>query len=208
MKSARPYAFQAAVHLTGSLVFGSLILGLSIRTASAGLEQQETAPEEPNLVELADGDLQLKVPASWRSETPRSRMLEHEFSIAPVEGDQAGGRMTIMRSGGGVEANIRRWQDQFTLPADADPKDVSKIEKKEIDGLEVHVVDLSGTFHDRPRGPRGPVEDRENYRMLAAIVRTKGAGDYFIKFYGPQATVTKHAEAFHQMIDSVDWQGT
>jgi hypothetical protein len=165
---------------------------------------KETPP--PQNVALAEGKLQLAVPGNWEKTPPRSNIIEHEFSIPPVDPDKDAGRMTIMRSGGGVEANIKRWQDQFSPPADADPEKASKIEKKQLAGLEVHLADLSGTFHDRPR-PFGPVIDREGYRMLAAIIRAKDAGDYFIKFYGPQATVAEHAEAFRQMIDELKWTG-
>ena len=39
--------------------------------------------------------------------------------------------------------------------------------------------------------------------MLAAIVVTKDLGNYFIKFYGPERTVTDNKAAFDKMIDSL-----
>jgi hypothetical protein len=39
--------------------------------------------------------------------------------------------------------------------------------------------------------------------MLAAIVETEDNGNYFVKFYGPKATVDKNADAFHSMIESL-----
>ena len=47
------------------------------------------------------------------------------------------------------------------------------------------IVDLSGTYMDRP-GPMAPGVERPNYRMLAAIIETTQNGNHFIKFYGPQ----------------------
>ena len=44
---------------------------------------------------------------------------------------------------------------------------------------------------------------RENYRMLAAIVQTKDSGNYFLKFYGPKATVTENEKAFRDVVDSL-----
>ena len=40
--------------------------------------------------------------------------------------------------------------------------------------------------------------------MLGAIIPTKGAGDYFIKFYGPERTVAENEAAFLAMIKSLD----
>ena len=70
-------------------------------------------------------------------------------------------------------------------------------------GEDVHLVDISGTFKDQ-RGPAAPAVERPKYRMLAAIVATKSAGQYFIKFYGPERTVTEHEKGFLSMIDGME----
>ena len=36
---------------------------------------------------------------------------------------------------------------------------------------------------------------------IAAIIATKNSGNYFIKFYGPERTVTEHEGAFTKMIE-------
>ena len=38
---------------------------------------------------------------------------------------------------------------------------------------------------------------------LAAIVQTKDAGNYFLKFYGPKGTVTENEKAFRDLVDSM-----
>ena len=168
-------------------------------------EQKDKRP--PQVVELADGLLQIPVPGEWNQVKPRSRIIQHEFSIPPVEQDEDSGRLTL--SGGiigGVKANIQRWRGQFTPPADTAPDEAAQISEEQIDDLTVHLVDLRGTFHDR-RGPFAPAVDRPGYRMLAAIVETDGAGDIFIKFYGPEQTVTENAESFSEMIEGLQWSG-
>ena len=50
------------------------------------------------------------------------------------------------------------------------------------------IVDMSGTYLDKPGGPftpGAPIE-RKKYRMLAGVVTTKQLGNYFFKFYGPE----------------------
>jgi hypothetical protein len=84
----------------------------------------------------------------------------------------------------------------------ASTKDRAKIEKRDIAGQKVTVVDLTGTYMDRP-GPMAPGVERPNYRMLGAIIETKSNGNHFIKFYGPQRTVSENADAFAKMLDSL-----
>ena len=148
------------------------------------------------------GAYQLKAPATWVAKPPRTRIVEHEFAVPAAKGDELEGRVTVMGAGGSVEANIDRWVQQFTQPDGGSTKDRAKIKKLTAAGQDVTLVDLSGTYLDRP-GPQAPGVERENYRMLAAIVQTKQAGNYFIKFYGPQRTVTENEAGFQQMIESL-----
>lgn len=154
-------------------------------------------------IALADGRFQLTAPEEWKREEPRSRIIEHEFSAPASEGDEQAGRMTIMAAGGSVEANIERWYAQFKQPDGGKTADSAKTEKKEIAGVEVHLVDIAGTFTDRPNPMTAGVE-RENYRMLAAILVGDKIGQYFVKFYGPEKTIEEQQKAFVEMIEGLE----
>lgn len=145
--------------------------------------------------------VELKAPEKWVKKQPKNTIISYEYASPRAEGDAADGRLTVMAAGGSIEANIDRWMGQFVQPDGKNTKDVAKTEKKVIGGLDVHIVDISGTFKDSP-GPFAPSVDREKYRMLAAIVVTKEA-QIFLKFYGPQRTVAAEEEAFEEMIDSL-----
>jgi hypothetical protein len=161
------------------------------------------AQENPATMPLAGGKLQLTAPGSWIRKRPQTAIVEHEFAIPPAKDDKAEGRLTVMAAGGGIEANIDRWYGQFTQPDGGSTKDRAKIHKIKVGGDEVHLVDLSGTFRDQ-RGPVAPAIERPKYRMLAAIIATKGAGNYFIKFYGPERTVAENEKAFVSMIEGME----
>jgi hypothetical protein len=153
-------------------------------------------------MELADGKLVVTTPESWKKKMPRSRIIEHEYEVPAVEGDEQAGRMTVMGAGGSIEDNIGRWVGQFDLKGGKPKKEETKVA-----GQKVFLVDISGTYKDTPPGA-GPFSGakpilRENYRMLAAIIATEKDGQHFIKFYGPKATVAKNEEAFKKMIDSL-----
>ncbi len=160
------------------------------------------AQEDPAVMQLAGGKLQLTAPGSWTRKRPQTAIVEHEFAIPPAKDDKAEGRLTVMAAGGGVEANIDRWYGQFTQPDGGSTRDRAKVQKIKVGGEEIHLVDLSGTFKDQ-RGPMAPAVERPKYRMLAAIIATKNAGNYFIKFYGPERTVADNEKAFVGMIEGL-----
>lgn len=149
--------------------------------------------------------LEFKAPATWAKKTPKSRIIEVEYEIPAAKGDETPGRLTAMGAGGSVEANVDRWIAQFEQPDGSDTKKQAKIEKLKVKGQDVQWVDLAGIYKDAPGGPLagGKTVLRENYRMLAVIVQTKEAGNYFLKFYGPKATVTENEKAFRELVDSL-----
>lgn len=149
---------------------------------------------------VALGDYQVQVDKSWEPREPQSRILAAEFGVPGKDGAEEG-RFTVSSAGGGVQANLDRWIGQFSQPDGKATKDQAKTEKKTVAGQEVHLLDVSGTYRDQ-RGPMAPAVERENYRMLAAIVVTK-QGQFFLKFYGPRETVAQHEQAFGTMVDSL-----
>jgi len=174
-----------------------IALALAMGFAGTALAQ-----DNPAQIELAGGKLELKAPESWVRKAPQTRIVEHEFAIPAAEGDPADGRFTIMAAGGSVDANIDRWYAQFSQPDGGSTKEKSKVKKTTASGLNVHLVDMGGTYKDQ-RGPVAPAVERPNYRMIAAIIETGGAGNYFLKFYGPEKTVAANEKAFVEMVEGL-----
>lgn len=175
---------------------------LALLVTTVALTGQETETMEMVDIKLAEGAMNMKAPKAWSKVEPKSSMLELEFSIAAKEEtEDKPGRLTIMRAGGGVEANIARWKGQFSQPDGSSTDDHCKVEEIEVSGMPAHIVDIKGTYADRPRMTAPPTM-RENYRMLAAIVESD-KGMYFVKFYGPSATVDANAKYFNEFIKSI-----
>ena len=178
-----------------------LILSCSLATLVPAIATAQEAAAA-DTVTFADA-YSMDIPDAWVKKEPRSRIVEHEFAVPAVEGDKTDGRVTMMGAGGSVTANIDRWIGQFAQPDSSDTKQRAKVTRKDIDDMEVHVVDISGTYKDRPRGPFGPAVDQPGYRMLGAVIVTKDRGSYFVKLYGPANTVASGQKAFHTMLDSL-----
>lgn len=154
---------------------------------------------------IAGDFLSLQAPTGWKQVQPKSNMIETEFSIPAAEGDAAPGRMTVMGAGGSVQANIDRWCGQFSQPDGSATKDKASTKKLNISGCAVTLVDIPGTYKDMPGGPfaGGQAVERPNYRMLAAIIEVPERGSSFLKFYGPAATVSAHADGFRKMVEGM-----
>lgn len=152
-------------------------------------------------IALSEGRLNLSLPSSWEKKTPRSRIVEFEFEAKAAEGDDKGARVTIMGAGGSVKANIDRWVGQFK-PENGKGLVKSKVEEKKIDGHAVHLVDIQGTYLDRP-GPFVPnAIERPGYRMMGAIFVTP-VGQYFLKMYGPAKTMAENQKVFLKAVESL-----
>jgi hypothetical protein len=101
--------------------------------------------------------------------------------------------------GGSVEANLDRWKGQFLQngkPAEA------KAARRTIHGVRVTTVDLTGTYTatgGQVKEGQGPLPA---YRMLAAIAEGAG-GNIFIRFIGPEKTVTAGLAKYEALLDSL-----
>ena len=178
------------IGLTGLITV--LMFSFSITTA------QEAAVEaEPTTVDVF-GKSKMQVPADFKKVETKSRILDHEFQ-ATIDGGEAPARVTMMASGGGIDANIRRWQGQFT-GGDADAK---KTEVMDVGEVKVHVVSNNGSFADSMGGGpfmRGKVVERKDYAMRGAILEYPDGKTYFVKMIGPRKVVKANEPAFMQML--------
>lgn len=161
----------------------------------------------PNLA-IAGDELDLAIatteaPDGWEKKEPRVNIIRYEYHAPKVEGDPADARMTVMAAGGTVKANIERWYGQFTQPDGGSTEEVATVKEKEIDGFDVTIVDISGTYKDQ-RGPFAPAKMREDYRMLGAIIPVREGAAIYFKMYGPKKTMDKHDEAFMKMIEGIE----
>ena len=94
---------------------------------------------------VAEGRFSLTAPASFKRVRPRSMMVETEFSLPPVAGDDGSGRLTVVGAGGSIEANIDRWIGQFSQPDGSATKDKAAVKKLKVAGCSVTLVDVTGT---------------------------------------------------------------
>ena len=180
----------------------SVLLASSLYAQEEVTEEKKAEVEETETFTVSRERIELSYPVSWKKTEPASRIVEFEIAVPMAEGDEKDGRLTIMGAGGSIEANIDRWKGQFSQEDGSSTSDHTKVDEIEVDGVKVHMVDITGTFRDQ-RGPVAPAVQREGYRMLAAIVETDVAGNYFLKLYGPAKTIAENEERFKDFVNSI-----
>ena len=160
----------------------------------------DRARADDKTVEVKLGELTMNVPASWKQQQPKSNLRLGQFEIPAAEGDEEVGELAIFNfgSGGGVDANVRRWIGQFQ------EKDRQvKLTKGEARQGQYVFVELSGTYN-KPDGP--PIlrktKPAPDYRMLGVILAMEKKGVYFLKMTGQDKTVAAAAAGLRSAIQA------
>jgi hypothetical protein len=148
------------------------------------------------------GGLRWTPPAGWKNEgTPPMRAAT--YKILPASGDHEGAECVVYFFGAGqggiVQANIERWNGQFT---GSDGKTATAhIQKRTVHGLPVTAIDVTGQYS----GMGGPMATtkavKAGYRLLGAIIENPG-GNVFLKFTGPEKVIAANQQKFEQMLES------
>jgi hypothetical protein len=149
------------------------------------------------------GGLTWTAPADWKSQGERP-MRAATYSIPAAKGDAEPAELAVFffgaTSGGGVEANVKRWIDQFQKADGTSVAKDAKIKKETIAGLPATAVDVKGTYMGGSM--MGPSTPKPGYRLLGAIVEGPG-GNVFFKLTGPEKTVSGVEKSFRKMLDSL-----
>lgn len=180
-------------------------------SCSGKKSSEQTAPggraAETESSRTAAGDLAWEVPDGWTQQAPSNSMRLAQFSVPHAESDSLDGSVVVtffpgQGEVGGVQRNLDRWFTQFEQPDGKASSEVAKVRERTVAGMKVTQVSLTGTFIDRPMMmSSSTVTRRPGFAMRAAIIEGPH-GPYFVKFLGPEATVSKWADSFNRFIES------
>jgi len=165
-------------------VFPVFLLAIS---SVSPISQAALAADKTKEVKVRD--LTLQVPTGWVKEEPKSRLRLAQFRIPGKDG-KAGELLIFSFGASGVEANIRRWINQY------EPEGrTTKIFSGDSEQGKYFLVDLSGTYK-KPVGPpiAGKTEPTPNSGTLAVILVIEDKGVYYLKLNGPKELVAAQRE--------------
>ncbi len=192
-RAAEPVANQAADPqpnedmgggMTGDLPPGHPPIGDMGGAAGMGAAGMTAPP-------AAESNLTWTAPARWQKVPNPSPMRLATYRIPHAPGDTSDPELSVTQAGGGVDANVQRWIDQFQ------GEKKSMVTKRTVKGLNVTVVSVEGTFGG---GMSGGAE--QNWQLLGAIVETPGM-PHFFKMTGPQKSVTAARAELDTLLDSL-----
>jgi hypothetical protein len=133
-------------------------------------------------------------PASWTSAPNPTPMRKATFKIPKAGSDTEDAELAVSAASGGVEPNVKRWEQQF-----GDAK--AKTEARTVNGLKVTIVEIKGKFASG--GMMGqPQAPKSNQMLLGAIVDT-GDRQHFFKMTGGEKTVTAARKDFDKLVSTL-----
>jgi hypothetical protein len=151
------------------------------------------------------GAVTLAADPAWQSVTPSSSMRKAQFALPRVADDAEDAELAVFYfgagQGGSVEANLRRWYGQFTQPDSSSSAEKAKTANEVVDGMNLTVVDVSGTYVGSMMPGMPEEQNKPNFRMLGAVLETP-QGAYFFKLVGPEKTVAHWANSFSEFVKS------
>lgn len=129
-----------------------------------------------------------------------TQMRRAEYRIPAAEGDSEDGRLVVyffgLGQGGSTDANLARWRGQMRKPDGMSDEEHCLVSKQKVDGLNVTIAELRGTYDPGSRFQEKPTP---GHMMLAAIVETAG-GNYFIHTIGPEKTLLACRSRWYTMM--------
>jgi hypothetical protein len=148
------------------------------------------------------GGLSWTAPKEWTVQGERP-MRVVTYGVPAAKGDVEGGEVAVFYfgagQGGGVEANVQRWVNQFQRPDGKPIEKEAKTKQEKVGGLPVTTVDVKGTYNGG--GPMmGPASPKPGFRLLGAIVEGP-EGAVFFKFTGPEKTVAGAEKSFRKLLE-------
>lgn len=145
----------------------------------------------------ASSGFRWEMPEDWRMAIPpRGR-----FGEMYIQNPLGNASVAFSKETDSVRNIIRSMQGQIIDPMGGRAK--AQTSKKTIQGYEVEIVELEGTFLDP--GSKGGTKEQIFYAMHAVIFDL-GDSRILIKMWGPQDTVNLSTKLFDKMIDQTSKQ--
>jgi len=134
-----------------------------------------------------------EVPHGWQTIPNPNAMRLATYRVTADSSDAP--EVSVARAGGTAEANIQRWLDQF------DQRGADKRTKTRVHGLDVTVVEVSGTYMGGAMMPGAQSASHPGWTLVGAIVPTASSA-YFFKLLGPAAKVQAARASFDALVAS------
>ncbi len=181
----------------------SRLITLLPRTLLVGAALAWLAPMSPALAEekpavLKVGSLTFKPASPWKLGTEQRPMSQGNFVLPGQDGAPdlvAAFYHFGPGQGGGLEANIKRWEGMFA----SEPAPKTEQGELAFGDKMAKLVTIHGTYKGSSFSPEK--EPKADYTLVAIIINSDG-GDVFIRLVGPEKDVAAAKEKIAQLVAS------
>ncbi len=152
--------------------------------------------------------LRWKAPEAWKQLGGGRTFRKATYVLPRSAGDKYDGELAVWHFGqrveGVVEANLRRWRNEFTDDNDQPIRDDRlAIEEFDVGTLHVRVYSLTGRYRMRDYGTESIAAPRDGYALRVAIVETPH-GPWLFRVLGPAATLAENDDRLLAMLRSIE----
>lgn len=135
--------------------------------------------------------LEAPKPPTWIWQPPTSAMRAANYAVPGIDGGDQAQLVVFQNIGGGLDANVQRWEGQFRGPApDHPPVKAVRTPVENAAGLDVVLVELNGEYMGMGQQWFTPGQS-----MLMGVVEAPHVV-LQVRLVGAEATVAAHREAF------------
>lgn len=150
-------------------------------------------PAAPSGNTGATGRFQWELPDGWTAKPP-TPMRAANFALAASPESEC--YISVLAgTGGGVEANINRWQGQMGQPS-LSPEEVAALPVLSMLGESATYVEIAGEF-------RGMGSAAQSDYMMLGVVCPLGNETVFVKMTGPAAVIQAEKDNFKAFCSSL-----
>ncbi len=161
---------------------------------------EAAAPSDPQVVPppAADPGITWTVPKTWLTQIEGEMRIATYIVPGATTGEDAECAVYYFGpgAGGGVDLNLKRWQDEFATVEKRD------LQRRDVPGIPIATLALTGTYSGHTMRTDAAGGPHPHWSMLAAIV-SGPRGDVFFKLTGPAATVGSATKPFDAMLASI-----
>ena len=190
----------AALITTGSTAMIAVVCAEDEKPKSdAAAEKSDKAEKKvekkaEETVDVKIGELDLKLPKSWKQSDATRPMRLATFEVPAAEGEKEKSEFVISSfagGGGGVDANISRWVRQFA----PEGREAVVVQGKAGEN-DYFIANISGTFM-KSAGPAsgGKATPTPGQRVINVFLNLEDKAVYFLKLTGPDAAVAAQLDA-------------
>ncbi|MFH1279780.1 MAG: hypothetical protein ABIK65_15545 [Candidatus Eisenbacteria bacterium] len=206
MTMDRLFARAASALVVGGLFLGAAGCGKKSEDRAAGGTTGDNPPPRAAAGNgMTAAGLGWSAPESWIIEAPESSMRIAQYRLPSGREGVEDGLVTVFHfgpgGGGGIDANIQRWANQFRQEDGSDPMSKAVTARFDSGPLKISTIELSGRYTTSNMMGGGRTYDEPGWRLIGGILEGPG-GPWFFKGVGPAEVVQAHRDGFVGLLRS------